>query len=335
MQRHETLLVTNVNSNTVTLIDEGDIRNKVNLTVGKNPHEVVISPCGRYALVSNYGDLTGRDPGDSLTSIDILNKAILETIHLPVGSRPHGIAFISANEALVTAQGIDSLLVVRVDDDFKNGTVVNTIKLPCGGAHMVTVTKDAKYAYVGCFSGSVCKIDVSDLQASDRVIQQLSIGHHAAGLALTPEEKLLFVSDMKDNIVAVVNTDSMTIAAKIKTRLGPSRVLSYNDGKSILVIDSIAGKSEIIDVPSLVVSKSFNTTNTYSFKTGMYRGGFFGLLPVPANAVIKDDQTAYVTNLYAGNVSHVDLRSGEILETFEADVCPDGISHSSVSLRRP
>lgn len=330
MQHKTTLLITNVESNTVTLIDESNHQDKTNLPVGNHPHEVVVTPNGRYALVSNYGDLSGKKPGSTLTSIDIHNKTLIETIALPDHSRPHGLAFISDHLALVTAQGIQSLLVVQFDDEFKHGKVVNTITLPCSGAHMVTISKDCRHAYVGCFSGYICQIDISNPVSSQCDIREIKVGDNVAGVALSQDEKLVFGANMsmKNSMIAVVNTADMTLVKNIKTRLGPTRIQLFDEGKSALIIDSIAGKAEILDIATLTITRGFNTTNTHSHQTGRFCGGFFGALPVPVNAVIKSDNTAYMTNLYAGNVTHIDLQNGKVLETFSADVSPDGISLS-------
>lgn len=327
MQQKTTMLITNVESNTVTIMDESNHHVKTNIPVGTHPHEVAVTPNGRYALVSNYGDLSGKKPGSTLTSIDVVNQRVIETVALPDHCRPHGLAFISDHLALVTAQGIQALLVLHFDDEFKKGRVINTIQLPCSGAHMVTISKDHQHAYVGCFSGSICKIDISNPESKQCDIREIKVGDNVAGVALSQDEMLVFGANMsmKNSMIAVVNTTDMTLVKNIKTRLGPTRIQLFNDGKSALIIDSIAGKAEVLDINSLTITQRFNTTNTHSHQTGRFCGGFFGALPVPVNAVIKNDNTAYLTNLYAGNVAHIDLRNGIILETFAADVSPDGI----------
>lgn len=336
MLRKNTLLIANVYSNNVTLLDEDNHEDKVELPVGVNPHEVVVSPDGLFALVANYGDLSGKHPGNTLTSINVIEKKVIETIQLPDGSRPHGIAFISDRVALVTAQGIAALLVVQCDEQFENGTVVNSIAMPSSGAHMVTLTADKRYAYVGCFSGDVCKVDVSDYLSPTIKVEKLTVGDDVSGVALSQDGKLLFAANMsmRNSFVAVIDTEEMSLTKVIKTRVGPSRVSLYNEGKSALIIDSIAGKAEILDIETLTITNHFNTTNSKSQHKGRFCGGLFGAVPVPVNAVIKQDQTAYMTHLYAGNVTKLNLQNGEILETFEADVSPDGIDYSSVVMAR-
>ncbi|HYV96031.1 MAG TPA: hypothetical protein VE967_01100, partial [Gemmatimonadaceae bacterium] len=50
-----TLVASNMNDNTATLIDAASGRVLATLPTGEGPHEVAISHDGRWAVVSNYG----------------------------------------------------------------------------------------------------------------------------------------------------------------------------------------------------------------------------------------------------------------------------------------
>src|SRR4029077_16822168 len=79
---HGTLIATNMNDNTATVIDLGSQKTIATLPTGTAPHEVAVSHSGHWAVVSNYG---GRDkPGNSLTVIDLEPKvpAVTRTIDL-------------------------------------------------------------------------------------------------------------------------------------------------------------------------------------------------------------------------------------------------------------
>ncbi len=53
-----TVIVTNMNDNTATLIDLGSRSIRATLKTGVGPHEAAASSNGRWALVSNYGNRT-------------------------------------------------------------------------------------------------------------------------------------------------------------------------------------------------------------------------------------------------------------------------------------
>lgn len=308
-----TVIVSNVLSNSVTLYDETTLQPINEVKVGYNPHEVVVSKDGRTALVSNFGDLVKIIPGHSISVIDVANSKLLQTIQLPAKSRPHGIAIISDSRALVTAQGIQSLLVV----DFVTGSIVKTIPLPGSGAHMVAADAEKRFAYVAnTDSGSVCKIDLRN----DSVVGEVKIGKEAEGLALTNEENLLLVTNRKDNFVGVIRTKDLILLKKIQTARGPVRVAMFNNGKSALVTNSVSGNAQVIDMASLAITKSFNTTRSHS------------PLPVPINIFVRDDQrTAFITNSFACNITLIDLLAGVELKSFKGGYMPDGIAVSQIT----
>lgn len=310
-----TLLATQVKSNSVMLIDETTFKIIKELPVGYKPHEVCVTPNGKFALVANYGDLSGKVPGETLTYIDILNKKVLQTIQLDKNSRPHGIYFISDTQALVTAQGTQSLLLI----DVVAGKAIKTIPLPGAGAHMVTVDKELKYAYVASIdSGTVCKIDLRNFS----VIGEVHIGKEAEGLALSSDETLLLATNRKDNQVAVLRTKDMSILKKITTDSQPVRVQMINNGEEAVVINTVAGTAQIIDMASLSIIKTFDTTPLPH-----------PILPVPINAVIRNDQSsAYITNSFANNIVLINLKNGEILNTISASLMPDGLALSPLSI---
>ncbi|HEY9225940.1 MAG TPA: hypothetical protein VIP11_04790, partial [Gemmatimonadaceae bacterium] len=64
-----TVIVSNMNDHTVTLIDAASGRVVATLPTGEGPHEVAASHDGRWALVSNYG-VRGK-PGSTITVIDV------------------------------------------------------------------------------------------------------------------------------------------------------------------------------------------------------------------------------------------------------------------------
>src|SRR5512141_1653546 len=64
-----TLIVSNMNDNTATILDAATGRVLATLPTGEGPHEVAASHDGRWAFVSNYG-VRGK-PGNSITVIDL------------------------------------------------------------------------------------------------------------------------------------------------------------------------------------------------------------------------------------------------------------------------
>ena len=83
-----TLVTSNMNDNTASIIDVASNHVLATLPTGHAPHEVAISRDGRWAVVSNYG--VQDHPGNSLTVIDLTRVAVARTIDLGEYKRPHG-----------------------------------------------------------------------------------------------------------------------------------------------------------------------------------------------------------------------------------------------------
>ena len=89
-----TLVVANKAEATVSLIDLENGGVVATLPTGEGPHEVAVSPDGRFALVTNYG--TREQDGNSLTLIDIAAAEVVSTIELGEYRKPHGIEWLDS-----------------------------------------------------------------------------------------------------------------------------------------------------------------------------------------------------------------------------------------------
>ena len=87
------------------------------LAVGTGPHEVAISPDGRWAVVTVYGDRTSI--GNTLAVIDLAapTPAVVRTIDLGEYHRPHGAAFIQDGRKLVVTSESSQRLVIVAHTD--------------------------------------------------------------------------------------------------------------------------------------------------------------------------------------------------------------------------
>ena len=311
----ETLIVANKLSNTVSIIDTVSFRTIKEISVEDKPYEVVTSPDNKFALVSNFGDEKGKKPGNTLLVIDLFAEIVCGTIVLPVGSRPHGIKFVSDIIALVTVEGIQSLLSVNI----VYLTACRITVLPGKGARSVTVNASKKFAYVGNIeSGSICKVDMDTFT----VVKEVKIGSSVECVILTPDDTTILVANGKDSSVSIINASNMMVTKVIKTDRKPVRLAMFNDGKSCAILNNGAGTVQIIDMNSMQITNTFVTTKIKSTRYGHFRGA---VLSMPTNIIIRCDQvTAYISNFNAGNITLVNLMTGEIVRTFEASDGPDG-----------
>jgi DNA-binding beta-propeller fold protein YncE len=85
-----TLIVLNKAEASASLLDATTGTVVATLPTGTGPHEVAVSPDGRWALVANYGAGEG---GRSLTVLDVPARRVERTIDLGDYRRPHGVAW--------------------------------------------------------------------------------------------------------------------------------------------------------------------------------------------------------------------------------------------------
>ena len=318
------LLVVNKSSHSLSILDPERPEYQASVDLGPHPHEAAVSEDGSIAVVSQYG--SDIKPGNSLYIVDVKKASLLSTVYLEKKARPHGIAFLNQDEVLVTAEGVQSVFLVNI----KHSEILKKIKLPGRGAHLVEVDPERKFAYISNNqSGSLVKLNLSTFQ----VEAEVQAGSGAEGLALLPSTHRIVVTSRKDNKARVFNTDDMSLIKEIATAAGPIRARAFHNESKTLISNAVGGKIQIIDNQSLEIVKTFKSSNSFSLENGKNFGGFFGALPVPITPSIDEaHSTVWIANSFAGKITKIDLETGAILESFEAEKEPDGLTMSSLTL---
>lgn len=202
----QTLLVANKSEASVTLFELPAAKAVATLATGEGPHEVAVSPDARRAIVTDYG-VRGK-PGRSLTLVDVPKRELLGRIELPEGSKPHGVQWLDNRRAVVTAEGVRSLLLVDVDAR----KVTQTIVVDQDVAHMLAAdpaTGRAFTANIG--SGTATAVD---LQSGEK-LQDLASGAGSEGIALARGGAELWVTNRAADTVTVFNAATLEKLADI------------------------------------------------------------------------------------------------------------------------
>ena len=318
-----TLVVANKSEATVSLLDldSGDV--VATLPTGTGPHEVGISPNGRFAVVTNYGN---RDEaGNSLTMVDIPAAAVVKTIDLGHYLSPHGIEWMDDDHVAVTAEDNKALLVVNVD----SGEIVQAIDTGQDVSHMVALDPDGRHAYVtNIGSGS---LTVIDLEAGER-IANVPTGEGAEGVAVVGEQ--IWVTNRGDDTVTVLGTRSHAIAAELPSRGFPIRAAATPMGQ-VLVTRARAGDMVVYDGSALeeVLTVPFDLTSMDI--EGRLFGDRFGDSSVPIGVVVDGEgRHAFVAHANADIITEIDLESGQIVRSMRAGKEPDGMGWSALKAAR-
>ena len=306
-QAVDVLVVANKREATATVVDAAAGRTLATLPTGEGPHEVAVSPDGRWALVTDYGAQT---PGRSLTLIDLDSLAVARTIDLGEYRRPHGVAFLpGGRSAVVTSEANQALLVV----DVAGGRVERAIPTGQGGSHMVAVTADGRFAYTANIGGG--SITEFDLRQGTRT-RTLPVAGRTEGIAVTPDGREVWVGSNDDNTVTVIDTRRWAPVDTIATPGLPYRVNMSPDGRTAVVSNPEAELVRLVDVRSRVERAAARTGS----------GGPVG------GIVARDGRHVYVALQNTGEVAMVELATGRELRRFPVGQGPDGIA---VASRRP
>lgn len=314
------LVVLNKAEASASLLDLGTGSERARLPVGLGPHEVAVSPDGRFAVVANYG---GAVPGSSLTLVDLVAEKPLRTLDLGTETRPHGIVYdLDGTHVWVTAEERKSLLRVRVAD----GAVVQEIATPEPIGHMVVRDHTGRLFVSHIGGGGVTPVTGGHFSwTADAFVPT---GKGAEGIALSPDSRNLWVGHREDHNVVVLNTASMKPLATLPAAGFPIRVQITPDGGTALVSCAQAGVLRFYDTVTLEETGALDfSAQVKADRAGGRLLDEFGDSPVPIGIVITPDGArAYVALANADRIAEVDLTKRAVARWLKAGREPDGMA---------
>jgi YVTN family beta-propeller protein len=312
--------VANKSEHTLSFVspDSGEVL--ATLPTDEFPHEVVASPDGSVAVVSNYGNR--EKAGWTLTVVDVAARKVLGAVRLRGYYKPHGLAYLPDGNLLVTVEASQALLVVNPME----GSVLKSIPNGQRTSHMVAATADGKRAFVANIgSGTVSAIDLE----KGKKIKNIATGPGAAGIAITPDGKEVWVSNRTSGTLSVIDPSSLEILEQVECKGFPIRVAITPDGKRVLV--SATGTGEIVAFSRKrrkeVARKRFEIEAVEGAEDRLF-GNQSGRGPVPVSLVIDPDgERAFVAVTQADVVLVIDPSNLEILKTLRAGKTPVGMAY--------
>ena len=292
------LLVVNKSESTLSFVDPASRAEVAEVATGHAPHEVAVSPNGRWAYVSDYG--TGEAPGNTVTIVDVAARSTVGTIDLGRHTRPHGLSVTPDGSIWVTTEG--SAHVLKLDPTTR--TIVVEAETGQRVTHMVVAGPDRVYtANIG--SGTVTAVDAT----TGEVIGQIETGAGAEGLALAPDGDHVYVTNRSAGTMSRIEVATNTVTAKLDVGDFPIRVEVMPDGRRALVSNAEANELAVVDLESWAVERRIPV----------------GEVPVGIE-ITPDGSRAYVANTQADKVSVVDLRRWQIVGEIVAGDEPDGMA---------
>lgn len=312
-----TLVVSNMNDATVTVLDAATGRVRATLPTGQAPHEVAVSHDGRWALVSNYG-VRGA-PGHTLTVVDVVAGTVARTLDLGAFQRPHGLAFLPGDTlALVTAEAAGRVLVV----DVRDGRVVDSIPTRGRGSHMVAVPARAGRAFTANIpDGTVSVLTLGG--APHDSARLVGVARLPEGIAVTPDGGQLWVGSNRDSVVLVVDVARATVDTLRGFGL-PYRIAITPDGRLAVITDPARAEVRVVTVADRRPRFTIAVPADSLVATAEVPGS-----PSPEGiALSRDGRWAFVTLQGRDRVATIDLARGAIVGYAPTGTWSDGIAVS-------
>jgi YVTN family beta-propeller protein len=296
------LLVLNKAENSLAIVDPATQKVVARIPTGEGPHEIAASADGKLAVVTNYG---AKDPGHSLSVIDLLAQKEIHRVDLGPLGRPHGILF-ADGEFYFTAEL--NKLIARYDPasnklDWFLGVGQNR-------THMLVRTKYLNEFFTSNVdSGTVTAIEKSS-DPSGWKETNIAAGKAVEGIDISPDDKEVWAANAGDGTVSVIEAATSKVTHTFDVRTKHSNRLKFTpDGKFALISDPATGELVIVDAARRTISKMLNVGR-----------GPGGILLVP------DGSRAYVALAGDNGVAIIDLHKLELAGQIPTGQGPDGLA---------
>ena len=190
------LLVVNRRDNTLMVIDVPSYAIQATIPVGQEPHEVVVTPDGRKAYVSN-----GRDR--TISVVDLKGPRVVRTLRSESFDSLNGLAMTPDGRHLIlTSEGSRRFFLVDASRD----VVLRSLTTTQARAHMVVVPGNGTRAFAANVgSDSVTILKIPEL----RIVKNVPVGDGPEGIAVTPNGRWV--------LVALQGVEQVAILANLNT----------------------------------------------------------------------------------------------------------------------
>ncbi len=175
------------------------------IRVGLVPKFLIVTPNGRYLLVSNWCSY-------DLSVVDIATHR--EIARLPIGPYPRGLAVSpESSTAYVAVMGSDTVTKINLSTLHTEGSFV----VGDNPRHLV-ISPDGRFLYASLNGpGEVVKIDLAD----DKVIAEAATGQEDRSLAVAADGKSLYVVNYDSDTVTVLNAANLQVLQNFPTGVHP------------------------------------------------------------------------------------------------------------------
>lgn len=315
----ERLIVLLKSNASATVLDARTAVEQFSLPTGAGPHEVVVSPDGRTAVVADYG--TGTAPGRTLTVLDLVERRVVRTIDVGEYARPHGMQWLPGGDrVIVTSEASRHVVVV----DVAAGAVVFALPSGEAGTHMVELSRDGRFAYTpNIGGGSVTMFDL----AERRVVRTAKVGRGPEAIALSPDGRELWVGDRQLDRVTILDARTLDSLAALPTGAFPNRAKFTPDGRRVLMSNARSGTIAVYDAAKRRRLADIAIPPDTTRMRDQMLGAQMGRSPVPLGILMHPSgRRAWVALAATDQIAELDLRGMRVARLIPTGREPDGLA---------
>lgn len=305
------LLVLAKKDQMLLIVDPGSLKVLARLPAGPDPHEVIASPDGATAYISNYGG----GAYNTLTVIDLAAKKVLPVIDLGPLRGPHGLDY-AGGKVWFTAEAAKAI------GSYDPAT--NKINWIMGTGqyrtHMIHVFPDLQHIVTtNVTSGTVTWIEKSASHngpsswgppGGDWNETVIPVGHGSEGFDVSPDGKEIWVANAGEGTVSIIDVASKTVVQTLEANVkGANRLKFTPDGKHVFISS--------LNLPDVAV---FDAATRKEMKRVPVGHGAAGIQMQP------DGSRVYVACSPDGYVAAIDLKTLEVVGHIDAGPGVDGLA---------
>jgi len=290
------IYVPNSGSNSVDIIDPKSFRIVRHFRVGRQPQHVVPSYDLKTLWVLN-------DLGGSVTRIDPATGKKGGTISV---EDPYNMYYTPDGKyAIVVAEGRHRL-------DFRDPHTMKleySTRVPCRGVDHIDFSADGTYLIASCeFSAELLKMDVASRQIIGTL--ELKPGAMPQDVKLSPDGRVFYVADMKDDGVYLIDGDAFKIIEFLPTGLGAHGLYCSRDSRYLYVSNRGEGTISVVDFATRAVAHKWVLSKRASPDMG---------------GVSSDGKVLWLAGRYSKEVYAIDTTDGRLLARIKVGKGPHGL----------
>lgn len=256
---------------------------------------------GKFAFVANYGD---REPGSTISVMDLIGQRELRRVNLGPLRRPHGIVF--ADGGVYFTAEVNKVIGRYSPTEDKIDWLLGTGQ---DDTHMLVISKSREIFTANIGSDSVSAIRQTANQR-DWTEVVIPVGKGPEGIDISPDGTEVWTAQSKDGNVSIISVAAHEVVQTISLNTKRSNRLKFSpDGRLVLVSDLEAGE--------LVALDGHLHKEIKRIKLGRMPEG---ILMAP------DGSKAYVAVWGDDEVAVVDLPALAVIDRIRTGLGPDGMA---------